>query len=253
MRAKKQNGPAELDSLLRALGHKFQRPDLLETALTHSSLAAESSSGATAGRDNEQLEFVGDAVLGLLVAEALYMRFPALTEGELTRMRALLVSRSHLGEVAETLTLGNYLRLGRGEEQSGGRQKRALLSNALEAVIAAMYLDGGLPPARAFVEQHVIAPKIEELSIAVTEGARFGGAIGDYKSALQEFLQARGKGQPKYTVVEESGPDHKKRFRVQVQLREQTEAPAEAEGRTKKEAQQAAARVAYERLLAADV
>ncbi|WP_263410347.1 ribonuclease III [Terriglobus tenax] len=252
MRGKKHTGPAEISSLLDILGYQFNRPGLLETALTHSSLAAESANEDPT-RDNEQLEFVGDAVLGLIVAEALYTRFPALTEGELTRMRALLVSRSHLGEMAEAIDLGKYLRLGRGEEQSGGRQKRALLSNALEAVIAAMYLDGGLPPARSFVEQHIIAPKIADLTTAVTEGARFGGAIGDYKSALQEFLQARGKGQPKYTVVEESGPDHKKRFRVQVLLREQTGDAAEAEGRTKKEAQQAAARVAYERLLASDV
>lgn len=252
MRAKKQSGPAETSTLLAALGYQFQNPALLETALTHSSLAAECATG-TSARDNEQLEFVGDAVLGLLIAEALYTRFPSVTEGELTRMRALLVSRSHLGEVAETLNLGNYLHLGRGEEQSGGRQKRALLSNALEAVIAALYLDGGLPPARAFVEQHVLAPKLTDLATAVSEGASFGGAIGDYKSALQEFLQARGLGQPKYTVVEESGPDHKKRFRVQVQLRDQAGDPPEAEGRTKKEAQQAAARVAYERLLASNV
>ena len=135
--------------------HVFQRPDLLTWALTHRSLAYEThpESLPDPAADNEQLEFVGDAVLGLAVAESLFRRFPNSREGELTRLRSSLVSRRHLGEVAARIDLGSLLRLGRGEEQSGGRRKPALLANALEAVIAALYLDGGLVAARAFIEK----------------------------------------------------------------------------------------------------
>ncbi len=226
--------------------HHFQRPELLTWALTHRSLAYETNPDSLPDptADNEQLEFVGDAVLGLVVAESLFHRFSASREGELTRLRSSLVSRRHLGEV--------LLRLGRGEEQSGGRRKPALLANALEAVIAALYLDGGLDAARAFIEKHIIEPTLPDLHLAMKGGDTFSGAIGDHKSALQEHLQATGAGQPHYVLTDQSGPDHQKRFRVEVRIQDKTggsRALAESEGTTKKQAQQDAARLAFQRLI----
>lgn len=284
---------AEMNTLEAKLGYTFARRDLLDLALTHSSLAYErgpqtgeaqdaGTSGAAPGADNEQLEFLGDAALGLLVAEGLYRRYPALQEGDLTRLRAGLVSRKHLGEVGTRLDLGKYLRLGRGEERSGGRRKAALLANAMEAVFAAVYLDGGLEALRSVVDALVMQPSLPELESALSEGK----AMGDHKSALQEYLQATGAGQPKYVVMEETGPDHRKRFSVEVRLQRPVSghldqsnglqgvssgvssgasngnapergdarngggwsALARAEGATKKQAQQEAARLAYERL-----
>jgi ribonuclease III len=235
--------------------HIFQRPDLLTWALTHRSLAYETNPDTLPdpAADNEQLEFVGDAVLGLAVAESLFRRFPSSREGELTRLRASLVSRRHLGEVAARIDLGSLLRLGRGEEQSGGRKKPALLANAIEAVIAALYLDGGLDAARAFIEKHIIEPALPDLHLALDGSKTFSGAIGDHKSALQEHLQATGAGQPHYVLTDQSGPDHQKRFRVEVRVDDKSggsRALAESEGSTKKQAQQAAARLAFERLIA---
>ncbi|HMF65205.1 MAG TPA: ribonuclease III [Edaphobacter sp.] len=238
-------------------GHRFRQPDLLTWALTHRSLAYETNPETLPDpcSDNEQLEFVGDAVLGLVVAESLFRRFPGSREGELTRLRASLVSRRHLGQVAARIDLGACLRLGRGEEQSGGRQKPALLANALEAVIAALYLDGGLEggldAARAFIEKHIIEPALPDLHLAM-QGDTFSGAIGDHKSALQELLQATGAAQPQYVLTAQSGPDHQKRFRVEVRVEDGaggSRALAESEGTTKKQAQQEAARIAFELLL----
>lgn len=227
-------------------GYHFRNAALRDLALTHSSLAYESPSQDGAG-DNERLEFIGDAVLGLVVAEALYRRFPDLREGELTRMRASLVSRRNLAEVAGKIGLGPLLRLGRGEEHSGGQRKPALLADALEAVIAAIYLDGGLEPAGEFVHRNIVKPAEGNLRGALVSALPISGAMGDYKSALQEQLQAAGGGQPRYILTEESGPDHQKRFRIEVRM----DAPdgssialAEAEGTTKKQAQQEAARLA---------
>jgi ribonuclease-3 len=234
--------------------HQFKRPELLTWALTHRSLAYETNPDSLPDptADNEQLEFVGDAVLGLVVAESLFHRFSASREGELTRLRSSLVSRRHLGEVAAHIDLGSLLRLGRGEEQSGGRRKPALLANALEAVIAALYLDGGLDTARAFIEKHIIEPTLPNLHLAMQGGDTFSGAIGDHKSALQEHLQAAGAGQPHYVLTNQSGPDHQKRFRVEVRIQDKTGASralAESEGTTKKQAQQDAARLAFQRLI----
>jgi ribonuclease III len=234
--------------------HQFKRPDLLTWALTHRSLAYETNPESLPNptADNEQLEFVGDAVLGLVVAESLFRRFSGSREGELTRLRASLVSRRHLGEVAARIDLGSLLRLGRGEEQSGGRRKPALLANALEAVIAALYLDGGLDAARAFIEKHIIEPTLPDLHLAMQGGDTFSGAIGDHKSALQEHLQATGAGQPHYVLTDQSGPDHQKRFRVEVRIPDKkggSRALAESEGNTKKQAQQDAARLAFQRLI----
>lgn len=229
--------------------YKFKDPKLLSLALTHSSLAYERNPERIPdpGSDNERLEFIGDAVLGLLVAEALYRRFPGSREGELTRLRASLVSSRNLAQVAQRIELGPMLRMGRGEEHSGGQKKPALLANALEAVIAAMYLDGGLAPARDFVMRHIVEPVEEELEKAVQTAGPFSGAVGDYKSALQERLQAIGAGQPKYVLTDQSGPDHRKCFRVAVRIAEgegEWKTLAEAEGTTKKLAQQEAARLA---------
>ena len=177
--------------------------------------------------------------------------FPGSREGELTRLRASLVSRKHLGEVAARIDLGRLLRLGRGEEQSGGRRKPALLANAVEAVIAALYLDGGLPAAQRFIEAHIIEPTLPDLDLALREGSTFSGAIGDHKSALQEYLQAAGVGQPQYVLTGQDGPDHRKSFRVEVRVdngRGETIALAGSEGSTKKLAQQSAARIAFDRL-----
>jgi ribonuclease-3 len=236
-------------------GHKFNRPALLERALTHRSLACETDREhlSDPDADNEQLEFVGDAVLGLVVAESLFRRFPKSREGELTRLRASIVSRRHLGDMAVRIHLGAHLRLGKGEERSGGRTKSALLSNALEAVIAAIYLDGGLKAASKFIERYVLGPALPELNLALSHpatatSATFSGAVGDHKSALQEHLQAIGAGQPQYVLTAESGPDHRKRFRVEVRATDPSGATtvlAESEGSTKKEAQQEAARIAF--------
>ena len=256
MTTRRKNGRSQPNEASPSLfDHPFQRPDLLTWALTHRSLAYENhpETPLEPTSDNEQLEFVGDAVLGLAVAESLFRRFPSSREGELTRLRASLVSRRHLSDVAARIGLGDLLLLGRGEEQSGGRKKPALLANALEAVIAALYLDGGLATARAFIERHIIEPAIPELHFAMQSGDTFSGAIGDHKSALQEHLQAAGSGQPHYVLTAQSGPDHQKRFRVEVRVGDGlggSRALAESEGTTKKQAQQEAARIAFERLLA---
>lgn len=250
-RRQRSDGAVAEDHLPRAISHVFARPDLLRRALTHRSLSYENDAAAVhdpAG-DNEQLEFVGDAVLGLVVAEALFHRFPGSREGELTRLRATLVSRRHLAEAAGRMQLGGALKLGRGEEQSGGRKKPALLANALEAVIAALYLDGGLPVAKKFIEEQIVDPAMSLLHTALEQSGTFSGAVGDHKSALQELLQANGLGQPQYILVEQSGPDHQKRFRVQVRVENgDPEILAEAEGSTKKQAQQDAAKIALGQL-----
>ena len=238
----------------RFFDYKFKNPDLLTLALTHSSLAYESSPERThePGSDNEQLEFIGDAVLGLVVAEALYRRFPASREGDLTRLRASLVSSRNLAQVALRIELGPMLRLGRGEEHSGGQRKPALLANALEAVIAAMYLDGGLAPARDFIHRQIIEPAEAGLVGVLHSTEPLSGAVGDYKSALQERLQAEGAGQPKYVLTDQTGPDHRKHFRIEVRVSDGAGGSltlGEADGTTKKQAQQEAARRALASLL----
>jgi ribonuclease-3 len=243
--------PADLSALQDLIGHRFRHLELLDQALTHSSLAYEanalhSGEPGPATHDNEQLEFIGDAVLGLLVADLLYRRFPHLQEGDLTRLRASLVSRTNLVRVGERIMLGLHLRLGRGEERSGGRSKGALLANAVEAVLAAMYLDGGLEAARPFVEEHVLAPALAELTEAAA-GSGKAGALEDSKSALQEHLQSAGIGRARYDVVSESGPPHQRVFSVELRLLSplgKTRLLASAAAGSKKAAQQEAARLA---------
>jgi ribonuclease-3 len=196
-------GESRLDELEAALGHQFSCPELLTCALTHRSLAHElaqadggiqvaGSIQAGTCEDNERLEFLGDAVLGLVVAEALYAAHPEYREGELTRLRSGLVSRERMAQVAETIGLGKHLRLSRGEERSGLRHKSTVLSNSMEAVMGALYLDGGLEPVRAFVRSQVMGEAAERLARELRSGA----ALGNYKSALQEFLQAAHAGAP---------------------------------------------------------
>lgn len=249
---------AGLGELEAKLGTRFQRPELLEQALTHSSLRNEQSMGAgssavgTIAGDNERLEFLGDAIVGMLVAESLFRRFPGLREGELTRLRAALVSRKHLGEVGESLGLGRWLRMGRSEERNGGRSKAVLLANCVEAITAALYLDEGdrtsFRTAAGFVERCIVEPLAETLYREL----KANHAIGDYKSALQEWLQASGGSQPEYTVQAETGPDHRKRFLVEVRTSPNDpdggRALARGQGSTKKKAEQEAARRAYRKL-----
>jgi len=234
--------PLSTDSLEAALHHRFERRDLLDRALTHSSLAHELGDHDQGAEDNERLEFLGDAVVGLVVAESLYRRYPDLPEGSLTRLRATLVSRKHLALIAESLDLGAYLRLGRGEERSGGRTKSALLANAMEAVLGAIYLDSGLDKARRVIETHVIEPSVSALHEQLTTGDE----IGDFKSALQQLLQGRKQGTPEYCTTGESGPDHRKRFIVEARVAGQT--LAEGAGRSRKHAEQDAARQAIKKL-----
>jgi ribonuclease-3 len=225
-----------LVDLEAALGHRFRRPELLQRALTHSSGRQELPVGETA-EDNERLEFLGDAILGMLVSEHLLTTFAEWTEGQLSRTRAGLVNEASLHAAALRLNLGQYLRLGRGEEKTGGRKKPGMLADAYEAVIAAIYLDAGLEAARGFVAQSL-------LDAAAEQAAQMGR--GDHKSALQELLQRRGQPPAEYRVANETGPDHRKTFLVEVIVGGQ--ALASAEGATKKDAEQAAAGLALQQL-----
>jgi ribonuclease III len=243
---------SDLTTLQAALGHDFSRPELLERALTHSSHAHEESKAggesAVEKLDNEPLEFLGDAILGLVASQLLFERFPRFHEGQLSKLKAHLVSAGHLVSVAARLDIGQYLRLGRGEERSGGRAKSTLLSDALEAVIAAMYLDAGMEKARAFIIGQILEPELERVR---TEGeSEF--SLADYKSALQELLQSTGRLQPVYATVKEEGPDHRKTFTVEARIYPQgqnkPEFVARAEGATKKKAEQLAAKQALDHL-----
>jgi len=236
----------EITALEAALGYHFRRRAVIEQAVTHSSQAREQEAqlageGKYKVRDNEQMEFLGDAVLALVTSEELFHRFPQFREGELSKLRAHLVSERHLIRVAQQLELGHYLRLGRGEEKSGGRGKTALLVDALEAILAAVYLDGGFAVAREFVVRHVIEPELERMQ-------REGGTlpVTDFKSALQEAVQGLGLPQPVYVLVEESGPEHSKTFTVEARLNtkssKEPELVGRAQGSTKKTAEQDAAR-----------
>ena len=214
--------------LEKRLGYRFRDPALLEQALTHRSWAHERDEAVV---HYERLEFLGDAVLGLITAEVLYRDHPELPEGELSKRKAFLVSREVLARRGEELGLGALLRLGVGEERSGGREKVSLLADAVEAVLGAVYLDGGLDAARTTIE-----------AIFATGLARPGGGPTDAKTRLQETVQARGWPLPAYRLVDQAGPDHAKRFTVEVSLRG---APAgRGHGRSKKVAEQEAAAVA---------
>ena len=226
----------EFEGLERRVGYRFKDRGLLEHSLTHKSRAAEDASGGVA--DNESLEFLGDAVLGLVVADLLFRSYPNYNEGQKSKIKAAVVSTQSLARHAEQLGLGEHLLLGRGEEKTGGRFKQALLADAYEALIAAIYLDGGIEAATSFLTR--------ELHDAVESGATQTIVGEDYKSALQERLQALGRPLPEYRVAGEAGPDHRKMFSIEVVVA--GEVLGSATGKAKKEAEQEAARLALEKL-----
>jgi ribonuclease-3 len=221
--------PQAFDALEARIGYAFRDRGMLEHALTHKSKAHEDPSGGVA--DNESLEFLGDAVLGLVVAETLFRSFPSYNEGQKSKIKANLVSTASLAELAEQLGLGDHMILGRGEEKTGGRHKQALLADTCEALIAAIYLDGGLEPARDFL--------MREFASGIQDAKRPDYFGRDHKSRLQERLQGLGRPLPSYRVSGEVGPDHRKMFHIEVFVGD--EMIAQGTGRTKKEAEQEAA------------
>ena len=235
------------EQLEERLGRAFRNPELLRRALTHSSAIPElrgiDAADVPPPENNEQLEFLGDAVLDLLASEYLVEKFPKWTEGQLSKSRARLVNAQALESAARRLRLGEHLRLGRGEEKTGGREKPALLADAFEAVVAAIYLDGGLAAAKEMLRLTLFELALEEGSTPLFEA--------DRKSALQEFLQGRGKPPAEYRLAAESGPDHQKTFQIEVWA--EGSCLASGQGSTKKEAEQRAAGTALGRLVQTEV
>ena len=221
-----------MKTLEERLGYQFKNRSLLENALTHSSYANEHRDLGISS--NERLEFLGDSVLGMVVADHLYREHPNMPEGELTRTRAAMVCEGSLFEVARGLELGKYLRLGKGEDSGGGRERPSILADATEAVLAAVYLDGGIAQARRLIRTLILGNE-EEMS-----------ASRDYKTALQELIQKTSGQRLTYRLVGEEGPDHAKRFSVEVELNGVT--VGAGEGRTKKAAEQNAAKAAIAKL-----
>ena len=238
---------SDLESLEIAIGHRFTNREILERALTHRSHVHEKGPPPADGVpfcDNEQLEFLGDAVLGFLVSEALVARFPDYSEGRLSKLKAHIVSAAHLHGVAEGLQLGSYLQLGRGEELSGGRSKRTLLVDSLEALMAALYLDAGIGRVREFIGRLVVGAGAGE-----SPGEdRLPESFTDFKSALQELARARKLPLPRYVTVRERGPEHSKTFTVEARVGKGF--VGQAEGYSKKSAAQKAARGVFEQLTA---
>lgn len=214
-----------METLEEKLNYHFQDQSLLQTALTHSSFANEHHCSS-----NERLEFVGDSVLGMMTAEYLYRNYPDTPEGKMTKLRAEIVCEQSLWEVAEKLQLGTNLRLGKGEEQSGGRTRHSILADCVEAVIAAMYLDGGMTPAKAFIDAHILSK--------LADGA--AALVRDWKTELQELVQQKPGRSLSYALVGESGPDHMKCFFAAVLMNGSV--IGSGEGHTKKEAEQMAAK-----------
>ncbi len=226
---------ADLAALQQTLGIWFNDPSLLEQALVHSSYVNENPGFAPAS--NERLEFLGDAILGFIVAEELYQRFSQFSEGEMTKLRSSLVRRDALSRMARAISLGNYLYLGKGEEASGGRRKLANLAGALEALIAAIFLDRGLSTARDFV----LRSADKALNKVLSQGVE-----ADYKSQLQEIIQARQQQTPTYKVIEAVGPDHDRAFTVEVRVGDTV--LGRGSGKSKKVAETEAARSALDRI-----
>ncbi len=221
-----------IKDLEAAIGYEFRNISLLQNALAHSSYANERWHDSL--RSNERLEFLGDSILGMVVAEHLYSTYPNRPEGDLTRMRADLVCENALAAVAVQLGLGEHLLLGKGEEQGGGRSRNSILADAVESVIAACFLDGGMAVARDFIHRFVLQQS------GVQRGNR------DYKTALQELVQQKKNQILSYALTAESGPDHNKQFTVQVSLNGTV--VGTGEGSSKKRAEQLAARAAIEKL-----
>lgn len=233
----------EFSALEGRLGYTFRDRGLLEHALTHRSRAHEDVSGGVL--DNESLEFLGDALIGFVIADRLFREFPDCDEGQKSKLKAMLVSTASLARLGEELTLGEHLLLGRGEEKTGGRQKRSLMADTFEAVVAAVYLDGGVDAAETFIERQ-FRPLLDEMRTAGT----VAGIVADHKSALQEWLQSHDRPLPEYRLVREIGPDHRKVFQIEVRIR--GEVVAQAEGRSKKDAEQRAAEQALRKLSIVD-
>lgn len=221
-------------ALENKLAHRFANNDLLIEALSHSSYVNEQPLKTL--RDNERLEFLGDAVLNLVVGHILMERLPQVNEGDLSRLRAQIVNESQLATIARTIQLGNFIQLGKGEIQTNGRDKNSILANALEAVIAAVYLDGGFDVAYDFIAQHFRSP----LNVKTVSDVQ-----GDYKSRLQELVQVTSEHIPQYRIIEESGPDHDKTFHTRLQV---GDLEAEGIGKSKKLAEQDAAKKGLELL-----
>ena len=215
------------------LGYTFQDQELLKNALTHSSYANENRAQGIA--DNERLEFLGDSILGFVVAEYLYRNFPGKPEGELTRMRADLVCETNLARQAKTIRLGEFLLLGHGEEQSGGRERASIVSDAVESVIAAAYMDGGFSAAKEIIDRLILC------DVPAGKPHNF-----DYKTALQELVQRKKDQVLRYELIGESGPDHDKKFDVEVLLNGKP--CGKGTGSSKKRAEQAAAAAAIDAL-----
>jgi len=225
-----------MQGLEDVLGYHFSNQSLLIQALTHRSYVNESDGENL--KNNESLEFLGDAVLGFIISSRIFQLYPDLNEGELSKIKAYLVSAANLVQLAKKIRLGNFIYLSRGEEKTGGRTKRAIVVDAYEAIIGAIYLDGGVDAASDFIERQTDT-FLQELDIKQL-------TYGDFKSALQEYLHNLNRPEPVYRVVDELGPDHKKTFIIQVLINE--DIVAEASGKTKKEAQQSAARLALEKI-----
>ena len=224
-----------IEKLQKNLSYRFRNIELLKEALTHKSFVNENPE--THLKDNERLEFLGDAVLDLSISTFLIKNFPYFQEGELSRFKSMVVSEPSLSNIAARLELGQYLFLGKGEEQTGGRKKESLLANALEAIIAAIYLDGGLASADEFIR----VAFIEDIMMIVREGINL-----DYKTTLQEYCQARGLSLPVYKVIKETGPDHKKTFEIELFIN--GEVVGIGVGGNKKDAEQKAAKEALKNL-----
>lgn len=224
-----------LRELEGTLGYAFRDCGLLECALTHSSYANEA--GSEGVRNNERFEFLGDAVLELSMTDLLMEQFPDATEGEMTRIRSALVNETQLAEVSRKMGFGKYLLLGRGEEMTGGRVKSSILADSYEAILGALYMDGGLLPSIEIVRFH-FSEKLED--------ARRGYIFRDYKTSLQEIVQARYGRTPNYTNVGESGPDHEKVYEVEIRIGD--ELFGNGLGRSKKEAEQKAAESALKKI-----
>lgn len=226
---KKKSG--DFFKLQSGLGYFFQDQTLLEEALTHRSFCEVRNSSY------ERLEFLGDSVIGLVISQFLYENFPQKTEGDLTKIKASLVSEITLTQVAQSLSLGHYIRISKEEEKAGGREKSSIISDAYEALIGAMFLDGGLSPAKRMIEKHILS-RISQILQDKT--------IRNYKGELLEYLQAQGRRLPRYELLQEEGPDHEKKFTIAIFVK--GEEWGRGSGTTKKEAEQNAAKMGLERI-----
>lgn len=217
------------------MGYRFSRPELLERALTHRSYVHSPENEGL--RANERLEFLGDSVLGMVTSRFLFERFPDKSEGDLTKLKSTLVSEVNLSRTAKSISLGSFLNLSEEEERSGGRERNSIVSDAYEAVIGAVFLDGGLAPAQRMIQNQILK-RFSEITSDQT--------LHNYKGELLEYMQALSMGLPRYEVLEEKGPDHQKRFTIAVSVKGKR--IGQGVGNNKKEAEQKAARMALENI-----